>query len=119
MAQSEIGAGDVTITLGGSEFVLTPSLQACMTLAGGRGGITGLTQRCLELEFDAIYSVVLAGLAGKGWKSLKEDIYLEGLVNLSAPCILFLQLVANGGQPLAEASEDDDEDDDPLANSSQ
>lgn len=121
MTEPEIGAGDVIIVLDGTEQTLRPSLQACTALASRKGGITGLVSQCLEYNFDAIQSVVLAGLGGKGWKTLPDDIFKAGLIKLAPDCIKFLHIVANGGQPIG-ADEDDDEaggKGSPLANSSQ
>ena len=118
MGEPQIGAGDIQIKLGENDIVLRPSLQACQALASVRGGIADMTSRCLNLEFDAIYQVVLAGMGGTKSKDLPGLIYEAGLIPLSEPCIRFLQVVANGGQPLSDEGEDD-EGGAPLGNSSQ
>lgn len=118
MTQPEIGAGDVIVQLGEHEVVLRPTLKAAISLSSQRGGITTMVQRCLDFEFDAIHSVILAGLEGKGSKDLPELVYSAGLINLSAICIKFLHVVANGGRPLGD-DEEGAEEGGPLENSSQ
>lgn len=118
MAQAEIGAGDIQLTLGENDMVLRPTLKACTTLSSGRGGITDMVQRCLALEMPAIQAVIVAGLGGRMSKDLPELIFREGLLELSAPCIEFLNTVANGGRPLGLDAEPEDGQA-PLANSSQ
>lgn len=118
MSQPEFGAGDVVVQLGEHEVTLRPTLKAAMTLSGQRGGITTMVQRCLDFEFDAIYTVVLAGLGGENSKDLPELVYSAGLINLSAICIKFLHIVANGGRPLGEDESEGDEKA-PLEKSSQ
>lgn len=120
MGQPEIGAGNVVVMLGEHEVTLRPSLKAAITLSNQRGGITAMVQRCLDFEFDAIHTVVLAGLGGENSKDLPELVYSAGLINLSAICIKFLHIVANGGRPLGDDDEDGEgEEKAPLENSSQ
>lgn len=117
MGKAEIGSGDVTLQLGDDDFTLRPTLKACMSLSNQRGGVTAMVQRCLDFEFDAIHSVIVAGMDGKTSRDMPELIFKTGLVNLAAPCIKFLNNVANGGRPLGEEDEGD-KDTDPLESSS-
>ena len=112
MTQAEIGAGDIVLDLDGHKLTLRPSLQAAIALSSGRGGITGMVQRCLDFEFDAIHTVILAGLGQKGSKDLRELIFKAGLITLGPHCIRFLHIVANGGRPVSD--EEEDEEDAPL-----
>ena len=119
MSRPDIGAGDVVINLDGEEVTLRPTLEACTTLSRIQGGIHAQVQRCLALEFDAILAVIVAGLGmrGNGSKDLPGKVFKSGLIQLSAPCISFLHIVANGGRPLGE---DQEEESSPLElNSSQ
>lgn len=118
MTQPEIGAGDVVVKLGEHELTLRPTLKAAMSLSSQRGGITTLVQRCLDLEFDAIFAVVLAGMEGKNSKDLPELVYSAGMLKLSPICIKFLHIVANGGRPIGD-DEEEGEEKSPLENSSQ
>ena len=118
MGKAEIGSGDVFLQLADNDITLCPTLKACMSLSNQRGGVTAMVQRCLDFEFDAIHSVIVAGMGGKTSRDMPELIFKTGLVNLAAPCIEFLNNVANGGRPLGEEDEDEKEDA-PLENSSQ
>lgn len=119
MSQSEIGAGDVPVTLGEHDLVLRPTLKAATVLSSGRGGITTMTQRCLDLEFDAIQSVIVAGIGGKMSKDLPELVFKAGLIDLSTVCITFLHVLANGGRPLSADDAEEDDSKAPLAAGSQ
>lgn len=92
-----MGENDVIIELTGEEFALKPSLKACTTLARRDGGITSLVQKCNCFEFDAIHSVIIAGI-GQNSKDLPERIYQTGLIQLAPKCIEYLHIVANGGR---------------------
>lgn len=116
MSKPETGAGDVKIFLEGhGEEVMRPTLDACRRLSSVNGGINKMIERCRNLEFEAIYTVIVAGL-GTDSKTLPELIYKTGLLKLHSPCIDFLIVVSNGGRPLVESEE---EDKDPLVKSSQ
>ena len=114
MTQAEMGAGDVVLDLAGQEVILKPTLQAAIALSNGRGGITGMVQRCLDFEFDAIHAVVLAGLGQRGSKDLPELIFKAGLLQVSPACIRFVHIVANGGRPVSDEENDGEEDNAPL-----
>lgn len=119
MSKAEMGAGDVLITLGDQEVILKPTLKAATVLSNGQGGITRMVQRCLDFEFDAIHTVILAGLGMKGSKDLFELIYQAGLINLAPHCIQFLHVVANGGRPTGDAEEEEEDEKAPLESGSQ
>lgn len=123
-----IGAGDVEITLGGADYVLRPSLRICETLAGQRGGIHELIQRCMQWEMPAIVLVIKTGISdpykhGLKVKDLPELCYEAGLATLAPLAIRFLGIVSHGGrppQPLTEESRGEAEvaEPDPLAGES-
>lgn len=112
-------AGDVTIQLGSAgEVVLKPSLDAAMTLSAMPGGIVKMVERCMNFEFDAIMKVVVCGI-GSNSKDLPQLVYEAGLSELSPQCILFLNVLVNGGKmPSADDEAEGAEGGDPLANSS-
>ena len=116
MSQHEIGAGDVKIHLEGhGAEVLRPTLDACVKLSSGPGGINKMFERVRNLEFSAILAVIEAGL-GKTSKELPNLIYQTGLVNLHVPCSEFLAIISNGGRRFTE--EDKEGEKDPLKQSS-
>lgn len=116
MSKPEIGAGDVVINLEGhGEVTLRPTLDACRRLSGMEGGVNKMIERCRNLEFGAIHSVIAAGL-GKDSKDLQDLIYRSGLLNLHGQCIDFLIIVANGGRRIS--GEEQEEKSDPLESSS-
>ena len=97
-----IGAGNVTITLGGKEVVLRPSLDACLALSKAPG-IDFWNQQVRARVMDAYKTVITAGLGMKGpSKDMPELIYQAGLFDLMAPLLEFLNNVSNGGRPLVE-----------------
>ena len=116
MSEHNIGVGDVELKLGEQNVSLKPTLQAAIKLSGVQGGITRMVDRCLNLEFDAIHTVIAQGLGGNS-KDLPGLIYDAGLINLSDPCIRFLHNLANGGRPPANIQEGQEEG--PLAKNSQ
>lgn len=117
MSDPTVGGGRVPITLDGKEFELVPSLGACTEISGAAGGIQGAVQRCMQLNFDTICMVVGAGLEMSGQrlnpsqraKMLPEAIYKAGLIDVSALCVAFCHIVANGGrEPTDEDFEEED-----------
>lgn len=109
MNKPTIGAGDVHITLGDTDVTLRPSLKAAMALSGRQGGIVDMVNRCVNLEFAAIHDVIVAGMGGKTSKDLQQLIFEAGLGDLAAPCIQYLNVLANGGRAVhADEGEDDE-----------
>lgn len=109
------GIGDVELELGGETITLRPSLNAAMKLSTRAGGISGLVQKCLNLDIEAISDVIIIGGGIKVQPDTKEKIFMQGLLDLSAPCIKYLNNLANGGKPLRSGEESED---DPLDQSS-
>ena len=111
MAEAMPGEGNIPFELDGKDMELVPTLQACMTISRIAGGLNAAVQRCLQLDFDTIEQIVTAGLALNPTQARKvgEAIYKTGLIALSAPCIDFINVVANGGKPLPEDDEEDGE----------
>lgn len=115
MSDPNIGAGNVEIVLDGETYVLKPTLKAALTLTNVQGGLPALIQRCINLEINAIVEVISQGL-GVTSKDLPERVWRTGLFTLSARCIRFLNILANGGRPLD--AEDDKEGGAPLEQTS-
>ncbi len=107
MSHAELGVGDVPVTIDGEQLVFRPTLHAVKILSQ-QGGLAGMIQRCSVLDFDAILMVTIAGLGltGNGSKDLPEKIYRTGLFRMSAACIKFINVLANGGRPPGEQKED-------------
>lgn len=109
MSEPEIGAGDVPITLGGEDRLLSPSLQACLNLTklAGPDGLMGLVNRLSRYEFDVLVQVIAAGLgfAGQGPKELTGLVYDGGLHKMVPLAIRFVNHVMNGGRPVADVDD--------------
>lgn len=110
----EIGAGDVPLTIDGTETKLSPTLQACLALSRESGGLYGpgsISDRIMRYDFDAFEVVIRAGLGlgSSAVKGLPEQIYRTGLLNLIQPCTKFIAIVANGGVPRAMEEEEEDQ----------
>lgn len=101
------GAGNVWIELDGKEHELVPTLQACMAISKIAGGLNAAVQRCLQLDFDTICAIIIAGLSlnPNQAKKVPEAVFKTGLIPLSGPCIDFINIIGNGGRPI-----EDDED---------
>lgn len=107
MNEPKLGGGNVTIRLDGEEVILKPSLQAAQTISRQAGGLAGAMQAVLKLDLDVVTTVVGLGLGYGGTKKppqdLAEKIWRSGLTDasegaLASGCILFLRVLANGGQ---------------------
>lgn len=100
MSKTEMGAGDVAITIDGKEYTLKPTLKAAQELSRNNG-IGGMVQRCASLELDAIVQVIAAGL-GRTSRDLSEKVYSTGVRNVAPAVITFLTNLSNGGRPITE-----------------
>ena len=118
-----VGSGNVTITLAGREYILRPSLNACLVISRQAGGIRGAIDKVLAMDIDMIVRVIQLGLgndAARRFKDLPEVVFRSGLTDTSsglmAHCIEYLGVLANGGRPLArdEAEARDDSENPPL-----
>ena len=108
-----VGSGNVTITLEGREFVLRPSLNACLVISRQAGGIRGAIDKVLAMDLDMIVRVIQLGLgpqAARRFKDLPEVVFRSGLTDTSsglmAHCIEYLGVLANGGRPLVRGDEE-------------
>lgn len=108
MGDSLPGVGDVKVMLGEDEIVLRPSLKAGINLSTRPGGLPEMVSRCLNLDFEAICDVLIVGANIKVESDTKQRIFEAGTINLSSPCIQFLNTLANGGKPLEPIKEDEE-----------
>jgi hypothetical protein len=108
VSKSNIGSGDVEVRLSGEKVVLRPSLNAAIKLSTMPGGLTKLVTRCSNLDFEAISDVLIIGGEMKVDEKTKEKIYRAGLMDLTVPCIEYLNILANGGnRPSLEEKDDE------------
>lgn len=118
MNENNTHSGDVMINLADNgEAALKPTLDAAIRLSNMPGGINKMVDRCLNYEFDAILTVVQVGL-GENSKDLPQIVFKTGMLELAPSCIEFLHVIANGGRPISDTPENE-EDSGPLGNSSQ
>lgn len=126
MSDTKIGSGRVPVRLDGKDFVLVPTLEACQEISDMAGGIQGAVQRCQMLNFKTICDIVGSGLevngkrlnVGQRDRFIPKAVYEAGLIGISASCIEFCHVVANGGRmpdPDEEEAEEEDGDENPLA----
>lgn len=113
----QVGAGDVTIWLGGVERVLVPTADAFFQISRQFGGLGVAFDRVMQLDAEAIASVLVAGLRldGKDAQALPEKIYQTGLgpegdqrenidiakdghLGLQSRCIRYLEVLRCGGR---------------------
>lgn len=121
MSQPELGAGDVQIELDGKLVTLRPTWEACQRISKIGGGLNAVAQRISMLDMDTICEVISIGLNLNPVlsKKLPKAIFDVGLINLAGPCIDFVHIIGNGGRPITEDEEDQDNDADPPQSASQ
>lgn len=105
------GSGNVAIILGGSEFVLRPSLDAALTLSRQAGGIRAAITKVVDLDLDTIVSVIRLGIGrdeAKRIKDLDRLIWESGLLDnqgeIVLRCVDYLSNIARGGRPADESA---------------
>lgn len=96
-----IGAGNVTVVLGGESLVLRPSLAAALAISRKEGGIMSIVQACTRFDLDAIAFVVSQGL-GRPASEITELIWSTGIAKVAPAAIQFCTILANGGRPLGD-----------------
>ncbi len=105
MAKARIGGGKVEIELEGKPLTLEPRLEACIAISSMAGGLRAAAERCANLHFETVLYVISAGLnlnPTQRDKMLPKAIYEAGIVRASGWAIDFINIVGNGGRPLAE-----------------
>lgn len=112
------GDSDIPITMGGDEYVLKPSLEACLAISRLAGGLMETRRRIMQLDFDTVCEVLAAGLSlnpGQRQRMLPKLVYETGVINLTGACIDFTLIVGNGGvMPGLEDDEPKEDAADPL-----
>jgi small ligand-binding sensory domain FIST len=95
--------------------VLKPSLRAAQSISRQSGGIADAIQRVGRYDFDVVSETVALGLglSGRDAREVPEKVYRTGMVDLAAPVIRFLSILANGGRPAGEDGEAAEEDENP------
>ena len=105
----EVGAGNVTITFANeSTATLKPSLAACQGICRLHGNLAQTVGKVLNGDIDTIVSVISLGV-GKHAKEIPQLVYETGVYALAADVIRFINIVSNGGRPLAEEAQSDED----------
>jgi len=110
MANKDLG--ELELDLDGELVVLTPSLDACMTISRMYGGVTNVIPRLTSLDFDTIVQIIAAGTGRNPSKILQEKVYKTGVVNVVSTLIDFVAIVNNGGKPTDRMKKEKEEDKD-------
>lgn len=102
-SKAALGAGNVEIILDGEKVRLKPSLKTALTLSAQPGAITGVVQAVSDFNLPMM-AMVVSLASGKDAEDMAEAIYRSGMVDLSAPIVRFLTMLANGGKPVSGGS---------------
>lgn len=105
-AEAKLGAGDVKITLSGTEYTLRPTYQAAQMISRQSGGIRGAIDAVHRCDMDAITRVIQAGLSKEDLKAIGDVgkvAWEAGLTDstgqIALQCIDYLTLLLRGGRP--------------------
>ncbi|GAA0030221.1 hypothetical protein [Bradyrhizobium ottawaense] len=90
---------NIDITLGGKTASLNANLAAAKAVNALGTGFQNAIFKIGALDLDTYAGVVAAGL-GKKASEVEDAVFQSGLVNLTAPLVEFVTLLANGGKPL-------------------
>lgn len=85
---------------------LRPTLRAGKSINGFFGSYMAALRKLSELDQDAFFVVIAAGLSKKP-SEVEDDIFAHGLPDLVEPCTTFVTLLANGGKPIKPVAEGD------------
>lgn len=105
--------GEYPLKLDQDEVVLRASPHVLRTILTKHQGIRQVLQKIYMIEEEAIYDVIVAGLAdtpgmSKDWKStVRDNIFKHGILDLVEPIIGFVNFLGNGGRHEAPKEEDD------------
>lgn len=77
--------GKTTITLGGEEFELLPTLGAVRSIEAHFGGLRGAAQAINSMSVDGCAAIIVggAGLEGDEAKAIAEKVWQEGVLDVS------------------------------------
>lgn len=111
-----LSSGEVTITLGGRERVLRPTLDAARKINSKFGGIAPVYNQFIQQDIDALIYVLAAGIDAKRVERTLEEIaplvFAGGLFQgYGQPAIQFLRNISAGGRDADAAAETDAPDD--------
>lgn len=95
---------EVEIKLKGKSESLRCTLKAAKTVNALAGGFQGALARLANMDQDAYFQIVAAGL-GKKPIEVEQAVYETGLTNLAEPLTSFVLALANGGRPFVPAEE--------------
>lgn len=110
MTKAKLGAGNIDIELDGETVILRPNLKAAQNISRQKGGIMAAVDAVGKFDFDTMVNVIVLGLGvdGKEARDIPEKVYSTGMADLVAPVINYLTILANGGRPVSETTDDDD-----------
>lgn len=103
---SKLTAGDVTITLNGKDYTLSPTVKALELVSTQYGGLQKVHELIVARNFNAMVFVINAGLnySGRAAQKISQEVYEHGINNdLIVPLVTFNAILGNGGQPLPDA----------------
>lgn len=106
----KLNSGEVTITLGGEERTLAPTLGAATRISRAFNGFQGALQQLQASDLDAYVTVIQHGLGLRTeaeTKGLREKVWAAGLNRLVLPLTEYVLMLSNGGRPLEEPEDDE------------
>jgi hypothetical protein len=98
---TKLTAGIVPVTLQDETHELKATARAILRISDMEGGITGALTKVQQLDFRAIVQIIKHGTNADDAlsKRLDELVFETGVVNLMAPLVKYLMLLARGGHP--------------------
>lgn len=102
----------LSVTVGGEEYRLEPTLSAVRSINGVLGGLRPAFQRVSDINFDAMAAVVAAG-AGLALKPKEFDALAEAIWKSPDKAAIggtlsdFLALLLAGGQAAGDGEAED------------
>lgn len=97
--------GEFELTLGENTLTLRCTPLALKNVETKHGGIRAVTQQLYDVNFQLIKDLIEAGLQGGqsyDKKTLEQEIFDAGVMNLVEPMMEYLMLLGNGGKPPTE-----------------
>ncbi|WP_454917284.1 hypothetical protein [Xanthobacter sediminis] len=101
--------GHVEVTLAGQSATLVPTLGCAMELCRRHGSLGDLLAKLESYDLPAAVDTVRCGLGRpeRDHGAVAEDVFATGLVDLTAPLVRFVIILANGGKPLKREEGDE------------
>ena len=109
--KSALGAGNVTVNIDGDDYTLKPTLHAIKALSAQYDGLSGCLDRLRRMDMNAFINVVNVGadIKGKEAKALEPAIFRTPMGELIGPLVEYVAVLMNGGRPLEDAEDIEDE----------